>query len=461
MSFSSLEFIIICMPVFFGIYYILMALSKRSTILVNVYLLIASLCFVGYVDYKAGTFTNILVLLCEIVINYLLTLSIDYYKNKPMRARYRKKLFWLLVVIDVCILLYYKVFIRRLPIGLSFYTFTMLAYAIDVYRKNIEADRNIINVATYFAMFPKIMQGPITRYQGIGEALKKRKVNLGQVDRALKLFIYGLSCKVIIADRLGSLFYEIQTIGFESISTALAWMGALAYSMQLYFDFMGYTMMAVALGSMLGFRLPKNFDNPYASKTVAEFYRRWHITLGNWFKDYIYIPLGGSRKGMLRTIVNLFVVWLITGFWHGITGNFIIWGIYLFIFIALEKLFIGRWLNKSRFISHIYLWFVILISWVIFAIDNVKRLGIYITRLFPFLPSDYMSNIDTSDYIRYGRIYGPLLVIALLLCIPQIHNFFLVTRRKMFSSIIAAALFVYCLYFVSKGMNNPFMYFVF
>lgn len=225
-----------------------------------------------------------------------------------------------------------------LPLGISFYTFQITSYIIDVYLGKTKADTSFISLGAYLCMFPQLIAGPIVVYSDIRDALKQRKISVHGFDSGLKTFIVGLGYKVIIANRIGTLWNEVCTIGYESISTPLAWLGAFAYSMQLYFDFCGYSLMAVGLGEMLGFRMPANFRHPYMARSVTEFWRRWHITLGAWFREYVYIPLGGNRKGNARTIFNLLVVWFLTGFWHGAAWNFILWGFFIFILQIIEKI---------------------------------------------------------------------------------------------------------------------------
>lgn len=461
MSFSTFEFIIAFLPIFLVIYYTLLKLNKNKASLANIWLTIGSLGFVCYADYIAGTFYNILILILVGLFSYLVARGLNYLDNKSTYIKLRIFLFVIGIVILLSVLFVYKYYVKRLPIGLSFYLFTIIAYLIDVFRGKSRAETSIINYFTYVSMFPKILQGPITRYEKFSKSLSNRKITLRRFDYALKLFIMGLSMKVLLADRVGLLFFELEKIGFESISTPLAWMGAVAYSLQLYFDFCGYTLMAIGLGSMLGFRLPKNFDSPYASRSVSEFYRRWHMTLGQWFKDYIYIPLGGNRKGMATTIFNLFIVWLATGIWHGRSLNFLIWAGFLFVFIVLEKIFLSGLLYKTHLISRIYLNFVIVVSWVIFAITDIRRLWIYITRMFPFIRVGYESNVLAGDYIKYLRMYGPLMLVSVVLCIPKVYRAFLASRRKLVSSFLCILLFVLCLITISKGINNPFMYFDF
>ena len=267
---------------------------------------------------------------------------------------------------------------------------------------------------------------------------------------------HRLGMKVLLADRLGFLWNDIQTIGFESISTPLAWLGAAAYSMELYFDFAGYSLIAVGIGRMIGLPAIKNFDQPYSSRSVSEFYRRWHMTLGSWFRDYLYIPLGGNRKGTLRTVFNLLLVWAVTGFWHGGGLHFILWGMILGLLVVIEKLWIGKWLKKSKILSHVYVLFVIPLTWMVFAIPTLPEIGVYFARLFPFFGVG--SAVNPGDFAKELTLFIPELVGGILLCIPQVYRWCEKHRKNV---IVVAALFVvfwYSVYRMANAANNPFMY---
>ena len=277
-----------------------------------------------------------------------------------------------------------------------------------------------------------------------------------RAEDGLKYIIAGLGMKVLLADRLGFLWNDIQTIGFESISTPLAWLGAAAYSMELYFDFAGYSLIAVGIGRMIGLPAIKNFDQPYSSRSVSEFYRRWHMTLGSWFRDYLYIPLGGNRKGTLRTVFNLLLVWAVTGFWHGGGLHFILWGMILGLLVVIEKLWIGKWLKKSKILSHAYVLFVIPLTWMVFAIPTLPEIGVYFARLFPFFGVG--SAVNPGDFAKELTLFIPELVGGILLCIPQVYRWCEKHRKNV---IVVAALFVvfwYSVYRMANAANNPFMY---
>ena len=331
MVFSSLEFIFIFLPVFFLIYALMPNIRLKNAVI-----LLGSCVFysIGVLE-TPKTWVYIPLFLQTVIVNYLLGRLIE--ENQ----KYSRHLLITGIIYNIFWLLFFKYsgFFSTnlnqafhlslpernilLPIGISFYTFQNLSYLADVYRKKAKASKNLIDYGAYISMFPQLIAGPIVTYATVAEELKERKHSLYHIDKGLRFFTAGLGCKVLIANQIGGLWNDIAAIGFKSISTPLAWLGIAAYSFQLYFDFYGYSLMAVGLGLIMGFHLPQNFNQPYQSVTMTEFWRRWHITLGAWFRDYIYIPLGGNRNGKFKTIRNIFIVWLLTGFWHGASWNFI------------------------------------------------------------------------------------------------------------------------------------------
>jgi alginate O-acetyltransferase complex protein AlgI len=345
-----------------------------------------------------------------------------------------------------------------LPLGISFYTFQIISCVVDVYRKEIKEELTFFRFATYVTMFPKILSGPITSYGEISDELTTRKYNIFKIEMGLRLFILGLGMKVLVADRIGMLWNDIQTIGFQSISTPLAWLGSMAYSIQIYLDFQGYSLMAIGIGRMLGFHLPNNFNHPYMSKSVTEFWRRWHMTLGMWFRSYVYIPLGGNRYGMKRLVANLFAVWILTGLWHGASWNFILWGFLLFLLILLEKLFYKPLLDRSRILARLYMLFVMPVSWMIFAINRSKDLTIYLGRMFGI---SHGINVNPYDYLRYLGQYKWMFLIGGFLCFPYGRRLFNRFQNSLACTIFLLFLFWYSVYLISNGINNPFLYFKF
>lgn len=383
----------------------------------------------------------------------------DTYARPSGRVKmfsWRRAWLCLIILFNVGLLLYYKYVAGTLPPGISFYTFTLLSADIDIYLRREQAPQSWLELGAYAAMFPKLLSGPITEYHCVIGQMRSRETSGKKVEYGLSLMIMGLSFKVLIADTLGILWHDIQTVGFESISTPLAWMGMAAYSVQLLFDFQGYSLMAVGLGHMLGFDLPQNFDHPYHSRSVSEYYRRWHISLGQWFRDYLYIPLGGSRTGTARTVLNLFIVWIVTGIWHGVTLNFLLWGLVLGTFIVLEKLFLGNFLDSHRLLSHLYIWLLIPLTWVIFAITDLKHLGIYFTRLFPFWGDGIA--VNGKDWLLRGRDYLGFFLAALAVSCPLADSLWKKYWNTLPAKGVLLILFWVCVYRIVNGMHNPFMY---
>ncbi|MBR2338778.1 MAG: MBOAT family protein [Clostridia bacterium] len=471
MVFSSIHFLFIFLPLFLAVYYLFPPRLR------NTCLLIGSVIFYAY-----GTLDQplyLLLILVSILVNWLLGFLVT------PRRKGRRFWFALGMVYNFGWLIVFKYagFLFSslqtaidavwplsgvtlpavdlvLPIGISFYTFQIVSYLADAYRGTVPTERSLIRLGTYLCMFPQLIAGPIVTYSSVAQQLKTRKLSLPVIDEGFKDFTLGLGFKVLLANRIGSLWTDINTIGYDSISTPLAWMGIIAFSMQLYFDFYGYSLMAVGLGKMLGFDLPENFRHPYMSTSVSEFWRRWHITLGSWFREYVYIPLGGNRRGAFRTVFNLLLTWGFTGLWHGASWNFVLWGLVLFTFIALEKYVIGKPLKRFPLLGHLYIIFIIPLTWVLFAITDFSQIGVYFTRLFPFLPGA-VGNIFPQDYLVHGKTYGILLLVGLLFCTDLPLRIYHRLKHTVVGAILLLAIFwgsVYCLYI---GLNDPFLYFRF
>lgn len=346
-----------------------------------------------------------------------------------------------------------------MPLGISFYIFRAVSYMADVYTGACDPELSPFRLATYLYMFPVMASGPITRYAQVRGQLEK-KMSLARLEDGLRLFIVGLASKVLIADRIGLLWHEVQVIGFESISTPLAWMGAFAYALMLYFDFNGYSMMAVGVGRMLGLALPQNFRYPYAARSFTQFWRRWHITLGAWFRDYVYIPLGGSRKGRARTCLNLLAVWLFTGIWHGNGWNFLLWGLMLWLILTVEKLFLRCWLEEHGFWSRLYMLFLVPVTWIVFAVTDLKELAVYFSRLFPVFGA-VQGTMNSSDFIKYGKMFWPLFLLGFFFSQPWMENWYRRTKRNPLWTVVLLAVFWVCIYYLVNTASNPFLYFSF
>lgn len=442
MGLSDLNFIFRFLPAFMMVYFLCPVIYR------NVVLFGASVLFCGL-----SSLHGALMLLCSVTMNYILTCAMDSRQDAPA---WRRSWLSAAVLFNVGLLMLYKYRMPGLPPGISFYTFTLLSMNVDVYLHREKAPKSWLELGTYTAMFPKLLSGPITVYHETIGQIRRHKTSAKKIEYGLTLMIAGLAFKVLIADTVGLLWHDIQTVGFESISTPLAWMGAAAYSVQLLFDFQGYSLMAVGLGSILGFELPPNFDHPYRSRSISEYYRRWHISLGRWFRDYLYIPLGGSRTGAARTACNLIAVWLMTGIWHGVTLNFILWGMILGLFIVLEKFCLGNFLDRHKVFSHLYVWFVIPLTWVIFAVTDFDSLKIYFTRLFPFWGGGIA--VNERDWLYHGRHYVGFFLAALAVSCPVADYLW----KKYWDTLLAKALllglFWLCVYRLSNGLQNPFMY---
>lgn len=453
-SFSGLEFLFRLLPVFLIIY--LMAPQRhRESIL-----LLQSLIF-----YALGEPVFVPVLVVSTALNYYLGEKIWKPQGVPCiygrQVRRRKAFLRLAVGMDVGILAVFKmlaVFVdnRLLPLGLSFYVFKMISYQIDLYRQTVPDKPGWKQAALYFTLFPQVTSGPIMQYGEGGFGSGKSCSGQGLED-GLKCFVCGLGMKVLLADRLAILWNDLQMIGFQSISTPLAWLGAAGYSLQLYFDFWGYSLMASGLMMMLGYPFILNFNDPYASKSISEFYRRWHVTLGKWFREYVYIPLGGSRCSKRRLILNLALVWLLTGIWHGNGINYLIWGCVIGGIIILEKTVYGKYLRKTPVLGNFYVLLLIPLTWVVFAVTDLHQLGVYFGRLFPLIGGAGIA-VNEQDIIKYLRDYSLYFIAGISLCIPAMPRFWKKHRNHPLVLFLLALIFWMSVYYQSNSAGNPFMY---
>ena len=329
-----------------------------------------------------------------------------------------------------------------------------MSYTIDVFLGKVKAEKNIINFGAFVCLFPQLIAGPIVKYTDINVELKHRKIDMKQIQDGIELFILGLGSKVLIANNIGAFWSEIEGKGFAGVGTVIAWISVLAFAFQIYFDFSGYSLMAIGLGKILGFNFPRNFNYPYISKSITEFWRRWHITLGSWFKEYVYIPLGGNRVGRLRLYINLFIVWFLTGFWHGASYNFILWGLYFFILIRIEKAVLLKFLEKHKIISHIYSIFFILLGWAIFAVVDLGQLKILLKEMF--------SISKNNQWMYYVRNYGITFIIATVLSTPIVKNIYnKVIKSDILNTFILMIIFLLCIAYLVDATYNPFLYFRF
>lgn len=348
-----------------------------------------------------------------------------------------------------------------LPLGISFYTFQMISFIVDVYRVDIPRKVSLLHFAAYSTMFPQITSGPITRYGEVSERLEQEKgVSPRLLEKGVTAFIIGLGYKVLLADKIAALWNDIWRVGAYGVDVASAWLGAWAYSMEIYFDFFGYSLMAMGVGWMLGFELPVNFSEPYSVKTMTSFWRNWHMTLGRWFKDYLYIPLGGNRCSKIRMLFNMLVVWLLTGIWHGAGYNFIIWGLFLFAVLMLEKLTYGKWMEKTKVLGHLYMIVLIPVSWTIFNITDVTQLSEYLLRMIG-VPLEGMVVYGFSMLWELVQTYWWLLLICILFCTPYPMKFFKKYYKNFLVKLMLLAVFWYSVYQSALSGGNPFIYFKF
>ncbi len=460
MVFSSLTFLFVFLPIALGVYYLLPYRLK------NGWLFAVSLVF-----YSWGEVRYFPIMIASTVVDYVLS---NLIKKYDLNVNLRKVFLILSVFFNLGMLFYFKYtdfFIGNinlllgtsiplleltLPLGISFYTFQTMSYTIDVYRRNVEPERNIINFGAYVTMFPQLIAGPIVKYTHVAERLnmKKGRIDLPRIEEGIKLFIFGLAKKVLIANSVGALWSEVGSLGYSEVSTPLAWLGIVAYSLQIYFDFSGYSLMAIGLGKMMGFDFPDNFNLPYISRSITEFWRRWHMTLSGWFREYVYIPLGGNRHGLKRQIINLLIVWSLTGFWHGADWNFILWGLYYFILLTMEKLFLLNVLEKNKVVGHVYAIFAIIVGWALFAVVGLDDLVTFLSAM--FVPQ---SGISALYFLRN---YLVIIVIGII-CSTQLPTIIYnkLSRFKALQVILLSILLVASVAYLVDATFNPFLYFRF
>ena len=465
MSFTTIAFMFRFLPIFLIVYYVVPTRYK------NLILLIGSFVF-----YAWGQHFYLLLLMLSIVVNYTFGRLIGE------RRAQRKPLLILGLIYNFGLLVFFKYtnfFIENInalltathvqiptisvvmPLGISFYTFQVVSYLVDVYRGEQRPVKNIINLGVYIAMFPQVTSGPIGLYSELEPTLLRRHCSVLNLESGLKTFIIGMGAKMLLANPMGTLWAGMSRYGYETLSCPYAWLGAFGYSFQLYFDFAGYSLMAMGLGQMLGLYVPRNFDHPYISGSMAEFWRRWHMTLGRWFKKYLYFPLGGSRCSFAKTIRNTFVVWAFTGLWHGASWNFVLWGLIFFVLLTIERLGLGKLLAKTKVLKHIYVIFLIPLTWVVFALPNMQDIGTYFSRLFPFFADNTASFVNTKDVIRALHDYWYLLIACVVFCLPFPSRWY--EKHKNSKLVILGLVLIYLMsvYKMQTQTSNPFLYYQF
>ena len=461
-------FLCVFLPVVLIVYF---GLPKQ---LRNLWLLLASLFF-----YAWGEPRYILIMLFSTAFDYLNGRMIEYATQKGWHDTMGRGVLVLSVVGNLGILCFFKytdfaletvnrlagtqlgLLQLALPIGISFYTFQTMSYTIDVYRGETVAQHNIISFGMYVCLFPQLIAGPIVRYKDVQKEVDVRQTTIAGAVHGLQRFLLGLAKKVLLANQIGVLWDYIKGLSGADMSTALAWLGAIAFTFQIYFDFSGYSDMAIGLGELFGFHFPENFDHPYESKSITEFWRRWHMTLGTWFREYLYIPLGGNRKGLARQILNLFIVWFLTGLWHGAGWNFILWGLYYFALLVLEKFVLRRVLVRlPDALQHVYTLFFVIVGWVIFACEDLGLLGTYLKAMFGIgVPAGNALALYEWD------VHAPFLIILLIAAttIPAriAKQLTREDQRSPLLMVYTLALLGLSMAFLVSGSYNPFLYFRF
>ncbi|BEH90160.1 MAG: MBOAT family protein [Turicibacter sp.] len=470
MVFSSLVFLFVFLPLTLLLYF---SVPRR---LRNTILLIVSLIF-----YAWGEPIYIILMLFSTVTDFVHGLLVERYRNQPKKAKlvvlssitinlgllvFFKYSTFLLTNINLLFHTNFYIPQMSLPIGISFYTFQTMSYTIDVFRQEAKAKKNMIDLGAYVTMFPQLIAGPIVRYQTIANQLDHRVESEDLFAKGIWRFTIGLGKKVLLANNIGLLWNQIQLTEMSDLSIVMAWLGLVAFGFQIYFDFSGYSDMAIGLGYLFGFELLENFNYPYISQSITEFWRRWHISLGSWFRDYVYIPLGGNRKGKKRMYLNLFIVWMLTGLWHGASWNFVLWGLYFGILIIIEKAFLLFWLSRApRWMRHVYTIILLLIGWGLFAFEDFHQLINYFTVLFGLRNATWV-NQETLYYLSQNIILFVLLTIA---STPMIR----LIGQKLFNSpygsvikafivpMICLLILIASTAYLVDSSYNPFLYFRF
>ena len=465
MVFSSLPFLFVYLPLTLAVYYAV-PMAWR-----NLVLFLVSLVFYGW-----GEPVYILLMLFSITLNYGAGLLVEKYRSQDRKAR--RIIFWSCAV-NLALLVFFKYYdflaasftgltgIRLpilglgLPIGISFYTFQAMSYPIDVYRSDADVQRSYVRFGAFVTLFPQLIAGPIIKYKELGDQIDHRDYPVKRFASGIQTFAVGLGKKVLLANNLGQLWDAYKALPAAELTTAGAWLGVIAFSLQIYFDFSGYSDMAVGLGRMLGFEFARNFDYPYISRSVTEFWRRWHISLGSWFREYVYIPMGGNRGSRPRLCFNLLVVWGATGIWHGASWNFLLWGLYFGVLLIVEKLWLGRRIERWPVpLQHAYALFLVAVSWAVFAVEDFSQLGPYLRAMFGFAGGGAFD----GAFFYYLRSYLPTLVLACAASTPLAAGLWRRLPERVWKAALPVLLLCVLLLstaYLVDATYNPFLYFRF
>ncbi len=466
MVFSSTVFLLIFLPVVAGLYFLCPRKAR------NALLLIVSLVFYGWGEPK-----YVVIMLFSTLFDYTNARLIGFFQNAG-RHRAAKTVLIVDIVGNLGILGFFKytdfaidninsllsagipALGLSLPIGISFYTFQTMSYTIDVYRGIVKPQRNILNVGAYVTLFPQLIAGPIVQYKTVEQELMYRRESVFEASRGMQRFVVGLAKKVLIANQVGALWEQISALSEPTAMTA--WLGAAAFTFQIYFDFSGYSDMAIGLGHLFGFHFLENFEHPYESRTVTEFWRRWHISLSTWFREYVYIPLGGNRHGKARQILNLAIVWFLTGLWHGASWNFVLWGLYYAVLLIAEKLFLLRWLDRApKWVGHVYTIFAFVMGWVLFAITDFSQLGQYVSAMFtaPFADGTTLYLLRSNAVLLLAAVVGS--TTGPLRLWNRVENRLSDTGAVALRTLGVTVLLLLSVAFLVGDSYNPFLYFRF
>lgn len=471
MVFSSVLFLFRFLPIFMICYFVVPQRMK------NFILLLGSLFF-----YAWGEPVYIVLMLFSTLSDYIHGMLIDHY-----RGRRAAKVFLVSsIIINLSMLGFFKyadfliqsvnsiagteipLFNLPMPIGISFYTFQTMSYSIDVYRGETKVQKNLLDFGVFVTMFPQLIAGPIVKYHQVAEELHDRRIDVCQISYGWKRFVIGLSKKVLLANNLGALWAQISDMNYGEMNVITAWLGILAFAFQIYFDFSGYSDMAIGLGAVMGFKFPENFNYPYVSASITEFWRRWHMTLSGWFREYVYIPLGGNRKGLGRQLLNILIVWTLTGIWHGAGWNFLLWGMWFALFLILEKMFLGKIFEKiPKLFGRIYSWVVVLVGWVFFEVESLAGIGQYLAAMF----GQNGAGLWNRQALYLAKEYGLLFLIAIVASLPLVRMFAkrleiaktgpAIATYRFWEKVIPAVLLILSIAFVVEASYNPFLYFRF